>query len=334
METPSIKAFNYRIDDGFLWSEVNLKGEKKYYVEGYASTVDEDKAGEIVSYTAQEDIYNQIIGENITMDIEHEEWYNENGQVLPKPKNQLIPVAKVVNAELRPKGVWVKAEINRNLSKFEEVWGSIKEGFLKAFSIAFYPITKSGKTITKLNLVNITLTGSPVNPNATFAVSMKSAKAWMDNLENLSPSLTPQVLDDLSATEAVLIKSELKNSEEKPMEEEKNESLECKECDKKFESKEAFDKHKEEAHAKKEDVKAEEPKKEDSKEDKVEESEPKVKAEENVLDAEIKALKEENARLKAELVKPVMKALVEEVPKPVMVEGQIISPLTLATMLR
>jgi phage head maturation protease len=104
--------------------------------------------------------------ENITMDLEHEEWYSNDGKILAKPKNEKIPVAKIVHAELRPQGVWVKAQINTNLRSFNELWGSIKDGFLKAFSVAFYPIQKTGNIIKSLNLVNVTLTGSPVNPNA------------------------------------------------------------------------------------------------------------------------------------------------------------------------
>lgn len=176
-------VFNYSINDGFLWSEVNLKGEKAYYIEGYASTIDTDKAGETIEMSAQHDIHNQILNENITMDVEHEEWYDASGKILSKPKNEKIPVAKIISSEVRPRGVWVKAQINTNLRSFNELWGSIKDGFLKAFSVAFYPTQKAGGIIKHLNLVNITLTGSPVNPNATFAVSMKSAAAWMDSQE-------------------------------------------------------------------------------------------------------------------------------------------------------
>ena len=351
------KTFKYNIDDEFLYSEVILKGgERHYYVEGYASTIDEDKSGEIIGFEAQKSLYNQIIGQNITMDIEHEEWYNEKGQLLPKPKNQLIPVAKVVDAELRPRGVWVKAEINRHLSKFDEVWNSIKDGFLKAFSVAFYPITKSGRTISALNLVNITLTGSPVNPNATFNVTMKSAKAYLDSLEDSQSH--PLNLEQLDEAGPVSIKSqginlnnpadtptspastlppvgkepEIKDDGEKKME--KENEFECKECDKKFDSKEAYNKHMEENHAKKEDTKAEkevEDSKEDKKEDKAEGESKKQDKEEDV---KVKALQEEVARLKAELAKPVMKSIITEVPKPSKEEQKYISPTLLASMLR
>jgi len=300
--------FNYSINDGFLWSEVNLKGEKKFYIEGYASTIDEDKAGEILDITAQQDICNQMQGTNITMDIEHEEWYDANGNILQRPKNEKIPVAKIVNAELRPRGTWVKAEINTNINSFKQVWGSIKDGFLKAFSVAFYPVEKVGSVIKHLNLVNVTLTGSPVNPNATFAVSMKSAAAWLDSQENLKAEKNPSLTNpadtvplsnsaDKFPVDEPHKHSEIKSAEEKTM-------VTCKECDKEFEDKEKLEAHMEEAHKEKPEAKAEaEDSKEDKKEDEKEESEVKAK---------VKALEMEVAALKAELQKPVMKAVVEQ----------------------
>jgi len=330
--------FKYEINDGFLWSEVNLKGEKKYYVEGYASTIDEDKAGEILDMQAQQDILNQIQNENITMDIEHGEWYDEAGNILQRPKNQKIPVAKIVYAEMRPKGVWVKAQINTNLGSFNEVWGSIKDGFLKAFSIAFYPVRKAGKVISNLNLVNVTLTGSPVNPNATFNVSMKSAAAWMDSQEQLKAEFKPK-LDNPADTQSV--DSQSPKAPESPETKSEDTKMKCKDCDKEFDSKELLEDHYEKSHGKEE--------KGDKKEDKKEE--PKMKAEEAVItepvvdvkavhEAELKALQAkydeavlahsaEVAKLKAELEKPVMKAeITKEMPKAEPMT-QIVAPLGL-----
>jgi uncharacterized small protein (DUF1192 family) len=276
--------FDYKIEDGFLWSEVNLKGVKKYYVEGYASTIDRDLSGEVVDLSAQQDIYAQIKGRNITLDLEHQEWYDADGKILKKPRNELIPVAKVVDAELRENGVWIKAEINTNLSKFSEVWGSIKDGFLKAFSIAFYPVEMVGKAIKKLNLVNITLTGSPVNPNATFNAVMKSAKAHLDTKQK-------EEMEVIEMTDEVkIIEPEVKVDEVV------------------------------------EEVEVQQPEVVEEKEVVVEAViEPVV----NPLEAEVKALREEIAKLKAELEKPVMKAKVEKTePR---IEIRAMSPLELAS---
>ena len=285
------KLFDYKIQQGFLWSEVNLKGDKKYYIEGYASTIDEDKAGEIINYEAQEDMLAQIKSQNITLDVEHSEWYDDAGNVLNKPKNTTIPVAKVVSAELREKGVWVKAEINRNIPSFRSVWNSIKEGFLKAFSVAFYPVAKAGKEISKLNLVNITLTGSPVNPNATFSVAMKSAKAFLDQQKQEEDKMSEQEI----VKEKVDVQPDVKAEEEV-----KSEAV--------VEEKQEVEEPKVEEEPKKEEPKPEEP---------------------NPLEAEVKALKEEVAKLKAELEKPVMKAVKEETPEIPEEEQKFVSPLKL-----
>ena len=304
-----MRYFTYNIDDEFSHSvSVGLKGEKKYYVEGYASTTVKDKSGEIIANSAQEDIYKQIIGQNITMDLEHELWYDKDGNVLPKPKNDKIPIAKVVDAKKDDKGVWVKAELNQHLAKFQEIWGSIKDGFLKAFSIAFYPVEKVGDGVIKrLNLVNITLTGSPVNPEATFTASMKSASAYLNSLkQNLS--LTDECAEAISikCNTGETMKKELKD-EKKEDSEEKEESKE-----KKPDDEEAEKKAEVEGKEKKEEEKTEESDKEKEKEDV--EKKAKVKAEAD-LKAEIKILRDDIAKLKAELEKPVMKAMTSEVPK-------------------
>jgi hypothetical protein len=167
----------------FQFSEIELKGDKRYYVEGYISTTDPDLSNEVLTQSAQEDIVRQCNNHVITMDVEHEEFYEDDGKTIrAKPKNSRIPVAKIVEAELRSGGVWVKVEINRNSDRFERIWKSIQEGFLHSFSVAFYPlraITKKVgnqvlKFIDNLSLINVTLTGSPVNPNATFSPVMKA----------------------------------------------------------------------------------------------------------------------------------------------------------------
>lgn len=324
------KIFNYAINDGFLWSEVNLKGEKKFYIEGYASTIDEDKSGEILDITAQQDIHNQIQAENITMDIEHEEWYDDNGKLLARPKNEKIPVAKIVSSELRPRGVWVKAEINTNLKSFSQIWGSIKDGFLKAFSVAFYPVQKSGGIIKHLNLINVTLTGSPVNPHATFSACMKSASAWMDSIEvkaDLKPSVDGPAVAGVETPDAVTPKH--------PKMTEVKAELCCEKCDKEFESKEELDNHKCNAKIKSmEDIKmTEEIKTEiiaaEVKAEPVVDIQAEVKAMKDAHEAELKALNEEVATLKAELEKPVMKAIVETTIPKETPTVQIVSPLRL-----
>ena len=176
------KLFTFRSDELQFKTEGKLKSEKKYYIEGYASTTDKDLAGEVINDKAQSSMLKQFRNRNITIDVEHEEWYGKDGKKLAKPKGTMIPVAKVVEAKQDTKGTWIKAEMNNNIERFDEVWGSIKGKFLNAFSIGFFPITQVGNVISDLNIVNLTLTGTPVNAGATFEPVLKSAVAYLKSL--------------------------------------------------------------------------------------------------------------------------------------------------------
>ena len=156
--------------------------QKKYLIKGYFSTIDNDLGNETVTMEAQKDILNQVLGRTITLDAEHEIFYDKNGEPLDKPASE-IPIGKVIDAELTDKGVLGTVELNTDAPRFKNVWNSIKKGFLHSFSVAFIALEAVKKKVNgvtksfvnKLNLINITLTGAPMNPMATFRPVMKSA---------------------------------------------------------------------------------------------------------------------------------------------------------------
>lgn len=207
------KLFKFNSQGRLAFKESILKGIKKYFVEGYASTTEKDLAGEVINDSAQLSMLRQFRQRNITIDIEHEEWYDDDGKKLNKPKSAMIPVAKVIEAKLDPKGTWVKAELNTNIKRFDEVWGSIKDGFLNAFSIGFFPISQSGNVISDLNIVNLTLTGTPVNTGATFTPVLKSAVAYLKSIEKESeqkmetPNETPVEQPEAAPVEAPVVET-------------------------------------------------------------------------------------------------------------------------------
>lgn len=180
------KQFNFHSEGKLEFKEANLKGEKKYYIEGYASTTNKDLAGEVINQEAQASMLKQFRNRNITIDIEHEEWYDADGKQLTKPKGTMIPVAKIIEAKLDSTGTFIKAEMNTSIERFDEVWGSIKGGFLNSFSIGFFPITQVGNVISDLNIVNLTLTGTPINKDATFTPVLKSAVAYLKSIDKES----------------------------------------------------------------------------------------------------------------------------------------------------
>lgn len=182
----------YAYNQSFEWIEAEIKGEKRYYIEGFITTSDQDSANDVVTRQAQEDMLLQIRDRAITMDVDHEEFLDENGNQLPRPKNEKIPVAKIIHAEMKDNGIWVRAEINKYSGRFKEIWNSIKEGFLHSFSIAFFPVKAIRKNISGvatrfvelLSIINVTLTGAPINHNASFSPVMKAVLKSLDKEEN------------------------------------------------------------------------------------------------------------------------------------------------------
>jgi len=180
------QELNYNIT--FEPQEIITKGIKKYLIKGYFSTIDEDLSSETVTLEGQKDILAQVKGRVITFDAEHEIYYDKEGKPLPKPTSNL-PLGKVIDAELTDKGVYGTVELNQDAPRFKNIWESIKNGFLHSFSVAFYPVEAIKKKVgdsfksfvNKLNLINITLTGAPMNPNATFTPVMKSAINQLDS---------------------------------------------------------------------------------------------------------------------------------------------------------
>ena len=168
----------------FKFTEVELKGNKEYFVEGFISTPDIDDFDEVVTVNAQERMVEQIKGKTITMDVGHSEWIDDTGKINSdgKPTSNNIPVAKIVHSELKNKACWVKAKLNPDSLVFKNVWGSIKGGFLHSFSIGFTTVKaivkkvgeKTVKFIEDLNLLNVTLTGVPVNSGASMRPVLKS----------------------------------------------------------------------------------------------------------------------------------------------------------------
>lgn len=154
-----------------LTSSVEKKNDKEqYFVEGYASTPDLDLVNDIVTPEAMQEMVAQIKGRSIKVDVEHESWSTGGSP-------NIVPIGKIVDAKVDTKGLWIKAQLNSGVSRFSEVWSSVQDGFLDAFSIAFNNVTGSIRTsatgiktriITGLNLLNIALTGNPANPNACF----------------------------------------------------------------------------------------------------------------------------------------------------------------------
>jgi HK97 family phage prohead protease len=170
------------------WVETGLKSGREHYITGFISTDEIDRSKDIVTREAMVDMVAQLKSGNVKLDIEHSTFTGDVD----------IPVGKIIDAKLvdheGKSKIWIKAVINKSHSKFNEVWKSIQDGFLDAFSIAYRTkefaksiINDTEVTLLKaLDLLNVAITGNPVNQGATMTSSfMKSLKANME-VENMA----------------------------------------------------------------------------------------------------------------------------------------------------
>ena len=306
------ETFNYSLKFDPL--EVITKGgsEHNHYVEGYFSTIDEDLAREVLTKSAQQDILRQVKGRVITLDTEHEIFYSQDGSPLSKPTSN-IPIGKVVDAELRAKGVWGRVEINGDCPKFKNIWGSILKGFLHSFSVAFYPVEAIKRKVdgvlksfvNKLNLINITLTGSPVNPEAKFNAVMKSAidgyKDSFDTYQNIDNTTTNNEVNSMTDEQTeVKVEEKVEETTATIVESEAKPEVKAQESD--------SDKKKKKKTDEDTDEDTDDEDKEDDKGAKMKSQIASVLKSNAELMTEVTSLKEEVEKLKA---KPVIKGLKE-----------------------
>ncbi len=128
------------------------------YIEGYASTNDVDRAGDVVPSSVWKDGMANFLNNPIILS-QHD--YDQ-------------PIGKMVDYKIDNKGLWIKARIS---SAAEEVFNLIKDGIISAFSIGFrvldaeYNAITELFIITKLELVEISAVSVPCNQNTLFNLS-------------------------------------------------------------------------------------------------------------------------------------------------------------------
>jgi HK97 family phage prohead protease len=179
------------------FTEEDENGETQHYVKGYISTHDEDLVNDIVTEKGMENMLKQIREHNIKIDFEHEAWRSEVGDIEDEEAAKTTnPVGRIVEAERNEKGIKAKVLVNKAHRRFEEVWGSIKEKMLDAFSIAFtVPDGGSRKAtnsegekvrlLDKIKLLNVAFTGNPVNRAAKMTDVMTKARNDIMELNEL-----------------------------------------------------------------------------------------------------------------------------------------------------
>jgi len=182
---------------------------KRYFVKGHIDSSDLDLVNDIVTRNCMQDLDTQLKSGNIKLDFDHETLRKGAGENDLDAQLNLtkIPLGKKSSAELDAKGNLVEFELNPNWKKFDskgnvvmtfkEVWDNVKSGFYDAFSIAYVPINKVDKMVgnvkarmlDKINLINVALTGNPINPSATMTNVFVKSLDYLDEFQELKSEL-------------------------------------------------------------------------------------------------------------------------------------------------
>ncbi|MDI3476915.1 MAG: Caudovirus prohead serine protease [Thermoanaerobacterium sp.] len=271
---------------------------KRYFVKGYIDTGDLDLVNDIVTEECMKDLAQQLNSRSIKLDFDHETLRagKDEDEFDAKLNLTKVPLGKAISHNLDSKGNEVEFELNPNWKKFnskgdvvmtfEELWDNIQNGFYDSFSIAYVPqrtkyVEKNGvkaRLLDKVNLINVALTGNPINPAATMTAVMAKSLDSIKEQEDFQDELK-MVREDIKS-----LMTELKKYKGDIMAEEKKSEEKVEDKSEKVEKQE----------------KAEEPKKEDKSE--------------KVEDKSIKELKSDIDELKSEIAK-ITKILDEAVPK-------------------
>jgi len=173
---------------------------KEYFIEGYISTGDLDLVNDVVTKSCMDNMLTQFDDRSIKLDFEHETFRGKS-QLEAEAAKTRIPLGKAIGQERDSKGVKVKWQMNPNWKKFDEkgnivmnfkeIWDNVETEMYDAFSIAYVPtqtanIEREGKSIRLLdsvNLLNVALTGNPINPMATMSAVMAKSLEFMKSQE-------------------------------------------------------------------------------------------------------------------------------------------------------
>lgn len=127
------------------------------YIEGYASTTDVDRQGDVVPASVWEaGLKNYLNNPIILAQHDHDD-----------------PVGRMVQHRIDSTGLWIKARI----SAAADIYNLVKDGVLTAFSVGFrvldaeYNAATELFVIKKLELVEISVVSVPANQNTLFSLS-------------------------------------------------------------------------------------------------------------------------------------------------------------------
>ena len=128
------------------------------FIEGYANTVDKDRAGDVVPAYVWEQGIQEFLKNPIILAYH----------------DQTEPVGEMIEYRVDSKGLWIKARIS---AAAEDTFNLIRDNVLKAFSVKFiikdadYNSTADIFVIKELELLEISVVSIPMNQNSLFNIS-------------------------------------------------------------------------------------------------------------------------------------------------------------------
>lgn len=164
--TPEEIADRLGSDKGIRFSariDTKATDEKDRTIEGYASTKDIDRVGEVIKPDAFEKSLELLKEGRIKILEEH---YGK-------------PVGKIIGGRINAKGLWIKARIFEGIRDADEAWSRVLQGGYDSFSVGFRAVSDElvriggtmRRVITEGDLWEVSLTGMPANIRAEFSVT-------------------------------------------------------------------------------------------------------------------------------------------------------------------
>lgn len=128
------------------------------FIEGYANTVDRDRAGDVIPAHVWELGITQFL----------------KNPIILAHHDQTEPVGRMIEHRIDSKGLWIKARIS---AAAEDTFNLVKDGVLTAFSVKFiikdadYNSIADIFVITELELLEISVVSIPMNQNSLFNIA-------------------------------------------------------------------------------------------------------------------------------------------------------------------
>lgn len=184
--------------DKLNYSTSETKSGKNYFVEGHIATGDLDLVNDIVTKGCMDDMTEQFNDRVIKLDFEHEAFRGKS-QTEAEINKTRMPLGKACDRTRDSKGVKVKWQLNPTWKKFDEkgnvtmtfkdIWSNIEDGYYDAFSIAYIPTKtanssvdgKEVRLLDRVNLMNVALTGNPINQSAKMTAVMAKSLEYLNS---------------------------------------------------------------------------------------------------------------------------------------------------------